>query len=96
MLQFRKLLDEQHIGWHFWPYKKMDNTRGIVSFPRPENYDLVIAFADTTRTTYEQIRKVSPVDKKAAQQALDGFLENCLFKNCTGNKGYNKALGFRE
>jgi aryl-phospho-beta-D-glucosidase BglC (GH1 family) len=96
VMQFRKLMDEQHIGWHYWPYKKMDNTRGIVSFPRPETYQMVIDFADTTRTTYEQIRKVSPVDKKSAQQALDGFLENCLFKNCTGNKGYLEALGFKE
>ena len=96
VMEFRKLMDEQHIGWHYWPYKKMDNTRGIVSFPRPENYDLVIAFADTTRTSYEQIRKVSPTDRKAVQKALDGFLENCLFKNCTGNKGYIEALGFKE
>lgn len=95
VMEFRKLMDAQQIGWHFWPYKKMDNTRGIVSFPRPENYDLVIAFADTTRTTYEQVRKATPPDRKAVQQALDGFLEQCLFKNCVGNKGYIEALGFK-
>jgi len=24
---FRKLLDKNNIGWHFWPYKKLENTR---------------------------------------------------------------------
>ncbi len=92
---FRKTLDANQIGWHFWPYKKMDNTSGIVSFPRPAGFDVIIQFADTTRTTFEQVRKVSPPDRKAVQQALDGFLEKCLFKNCTGNKGYIEALGFK-
>ncbi len=32
---FRKLVEENNIGWHFWPYKKMTNTKGIVTFPMP-------------------------------------------------------------
>lgn len=94
VMNFRKTLDEHRIGWHFWPYKKMDNTAGIVSFPVPEGYELVRNFADSTRTTFEQIRKVTPPDRALVRKALDGFLENCLFEHCTGNKGYIEALGF--
>lgn len=91
---FRELLDKEHIGWHYWPYKKMDNTRGIMSFPRPENYDEVIQFADTSRNTFEEIRNTRPKNDNLIKAALDGFINNCLFKNCTPNSGYIKALGF--
>lgn len=94
--QFRELLDANHIGWHYWPYKKMDNTRGIVTFPRPANYDSIINFADTARSSFEQIRKMRPKDIKQVQAALDGFLNNCLFKNCQPNVGYIGALGFKS
>ena len=93
ILNFRKLLEENNIGWHFWPYKKMDNTRGIVTFKQPSTYHLVSTFADTTRTSFEEIRKFRPANAAEVQKALDGFLSNCLFPNCTPNNGYIQALG---
>ena len=91
---FRTLLDEQKIGWHFWPYKKMDNPRGIASFPVPDGYDQVKNFADTTRITFADLRNVRPENMTLVKSALDQFLENCLFENCYGNRGYIEALGF--
>ena len=93
--QFRQLLDQEHIGWHYWPYKKMENTRGIMNFKMPEYYDSLILFADTTRNTFEQIRKTKPRNEVQIMAALNGFINNCLFKNCSPNNGYIKALGFK-
>lgn len=93
--QFRKLLDDQQVGWHFWPYKKIDNTRGVVQFSIPAGYDSVMRFADTARISFEAIRKTRPGNQQQVKQALDGFLQNCLFQNCTPNKGYIEALGFK-
>jgi endoglucanase len=93
ILEFRNLLEQNNIGWHFWPYKKMDNTKGIVTFKMPSTYDLVKDFADTTRTSFESIRKLRPKDMNAVRKALDEFLTNCLFPNCTPNGGYIAALG---
>jgi endoglucanase len=93
--QFRKLLDEQKIGWHFWPYKKPDNTRGIVQFSIPAGYENISRFADSSRTSFEDTRKKRPAGPQEIKQALDGFNENCLFKNCRPNKGYIEALGFK-
>ena len=72
----------------------MDNTKGIMSFPRPAHYDAVIAYADTCRKNFAAIRDLRPVDAKEIEAALNGFLENSLFSNCTPNKAYIKALGF--
>ncbi len=91
---FRKMLDSSSIGWHYWPYKKLDNTRGIMSFGKPANYDTVITYANTPKNNFEDIRKHRPANIETIKKALDGFLENCKFKNCTQNKGYIEALGF--
>jgi len=91
---FRKMLDSNNIGWHYWPYKKIDNTRGIVSFSKPVYYDSVIAYANTAKNNFEDIRKHRPANASEISKALEGFLENCRFKNCIQNKGYIKALGF--
>ena len=92
--RFRKMLDSNYIGWHFWPYKKINNSRGIVSFSKPALYDSVIVYANTPKNNFEDIRKHRPGNMSEIKKALDGFLENCQFKNCVQNKGYIQALGF--
>lgn len=91
---FRKTLDENNIGWHYWPYKKMNDNRGIITFPVPANYDSVIVYANAMRNSFDEIRKAKPADIKLLQKALDDFIENCRFKNCVPNEEYIKALGF--
>jgi endoglucanase len=95
VMNFRKTLEENNIGWHYWPYKKIDNTRGIMTFAVPKYYDEVKQFADTPRYTFKQIREMRPQNIDEVKQALNGFLENCQFKNCIQNKGYITALGFK-
>lgn len=92
---FRSLLEKNNISWAFWPYKKMDAPSCMVTFKRPEFYDLVIQFADKPRASYEELRKDRPAASEVLK-ALNGFLENCRFENCTPNNGYLKALGLKE
>jgi len=90
---FRVLLDEHSVNWCFWPYKKMNNTRGIMNFKEPENYHLISTYAQMDRFKYENIRKNRP-DILKVQNALNEYLINSLFKNNYPNKGYANALGF--
>ena len=92
---FRNTLEKNNIGWHYWPYKKLNNESGFVTFKMPQFYDQVIQFADTTRSSFDEIRKVRPVKAAEIKTAIEGFLTNCQFKNCTVNKGYTKALGLK-
>ena len=89
---FRVVLENNGIGWCFWPYKKMNATRGPVTFDQPEDFAEIIAFAEKPRTSFEELRKSRP-DMVKVRNALTQFLENCKFKNCRPNNGYLKALG---
>ncbi len=89
---FRKLLERNNIGWCFWPYKKLDSDRGVLSINNPANYDLIINYANTNRTSFEDIRKNRP-DIDLVKKSLKDYLENCKFENCEINYDYLHALG---
>lgn len=94
--QFRTLLDEHNIGWCFWPYKKMNNTRGIMNFDEPEYYRLISEYARSKRSTYKEIRENRTDSIAWIQQALNQFNTNSLYQNNLPNQGYCSALGFKS
>ncbi|MDD5571863.1 MAG: cellulase family glycosylhydrolase, partial [Bacteroidales bacterium] len=74
--EYRKLIEKNNTGWCFWTYKKMDDTRCVVTFKKPANYESIIYFAESDHTNFDRIRMHRP-DLKISQQALNDFLENC-------------------
>lgn len=91
---FRVLLENNNIGWCFWPYKKMDSTRGIVQFPKTKEWEEIIKYAETPKKNFEEIRNSKP-SKEVIQKAFSDLLENIKFKNCVVNEGYIAALGVK-
>jgi len=91
---FKNVLEQNDIGWHFWPYKKMDNVSGFVTFDIPAGYDKIIEYTEKPRASFEEIRKAAPaVDREQIKKALYDFINNSRFENCRPNKGYITALG---
>jgi endoglucanase len=43
---FRELHERHGIGWSFWTYKNLDTPSTVVSIPRPQGWDGLVAFAD--------------------------------------------------
>lgn len=93
--QFRTTLEQNNVGWHFWPYKKMDSESCMLNFKKPAHYDRFIQFAETSRASFEDLRKAVPQDRTLIKQALDVLLDNCTFQNCKANTSYIEALGFK-
>ena len=91
--EFRQLLEKNNIGYHYWPYKKMDAKAGVITFDQPAAYEQVIAYEKADRSNFEAIRKAAPADRAAIKAALYQLIENSTFKNCKPNDGYNKGLG---
>lgn len=91
---FRVLLEKNNIGWTFWPYKKMDSSRGIVSFHKTEEWDAIIKYSENPGKNFEEKRKNKP-PLDIIHRALDLLLENILLKNCIVNYGYLNSLGIQ-
>lgn len=89
-----RLMERNNIGWHYWPYKKMDSERGMVSIKAPENWNLIIDYTAQDRSNFSKIRAVRP-DQAVVKKAMTDLLENMKFANCSINKGYILALGMK-
>lgn len=91
---YRRLMDANNIGWHFWTFKRLNTERCIVSIPKPDGWDKLVEYTKQDRSNFEKIRKSRP--KQAEIKAvLNDYLEKIKFKNCIKNTGYVDALGLQ-
>lgn len=89
---FRRLLEDNNIGWHFWPYKKMATRACMTIIPTPENWDVVLEYSKMDRSSFAKIRESRPSPDIVKKAMLD-LLENMKLYNCIKNEGYVSALG---
>jgi endoglucanase len=94
--QFVKTLEKNNIGWAFWPYKKMESPRSVVSVIPPADWGKIVEFAKLPRGTghVEERLKVRP-EQETIARAFDELLESVHVQKCRVNEGYLRALGMR-
>ena len=77
--RFRKLHETHGIGWSFWTYKNLDTPSTVVSIPRPDGWNEIVAFADGRRrpspTTALIERAIAAVSRRHALPERRGALE---------------------
>jgi aryl-phospho-beta-D-glucosidase BglC (GH1 family) len=91
---FTKTLEENHVGWCFWPYKKMDAASSVVSFDRPAHWDAIVTFAALACGSGNAEKRIAarpPQDDIDA--AFDDLLQKIQFDHKRVNDGYLHALG---
>lgn len=90
---FVKTLEDNNIGYTFWPYKKLDDScmMGIV---RPAGWEKIVEFAEGPRTSYADLRELK-TDRAAARAAMDGFIRNCRMENCIPQKSYIRSISLK-
>ena len=88
---FCKVMEENNIGWTFWPYKKINNSC-MVGYLPPEGWDEVQRFAESPRSTYTEVREAWP-SLETARSAIAGLLEAVKFSNCVPQEGYIRSIG---
>ena len=92
--EFCKTMEENNIGWTFWPYKKIDNSC-MVAYKAPEEWQLVRRFADGRRSSFNELRRSVP-DRDSARVALAGLLEAVKFANCEPQEGYIRSIRLKD
>ncbi len=85
--EFRELHERHGVGWTFWTYKNLDTPSTVVSIPRPQGWEELVAFADG-RTTVMPPRETI---LRATSQYLDGV----LLKNAQIRWSYLASLGLK-
>ena len=91
---FRRLMERNNMGWHFWPYKKLEKTSCMVHIKKPANWDLIVEYTQKPRNNFTDIRSARP-DQELVKKAMLELLENIKFAHCIKNQGYIKALGMK-
>jgi len=94
MEAFSKVMEENNIGYTFWPYKKMGGSC-FVSVDTPDHWELVVAFSEAPRDTYAAIREARP-EQVLSRQSMTELLELCLFENCSVDWDYINALRLKK
>lgn len=90
---FCKVMEENNIGYTFWPYKKKDGS-SFMGINAPESWELVMAFSEAPRGTYKEIRDARP-DQETVKQAMLEFITNSKCENCVPQVGYIRSLGLQ-
>jgi len=91
---FRRLMERNNMGWHFWPYKKLEKTSCMVHIKKPANWDLIVEYTQKPRNNFNEIRAARP-DQELVKKAMLELLENIKFAHCIKNQVYIKALGMK-
>ncbi|GEP58365.1 hypothetical protein RSO01_55310 [Reyranella soli] len=85
--RFRKLHETHGIGWSFWTYKNLDTPSTVVSIPRPDGWNEIVAFADGKRTTKP--------DATLIDRAIAEYLDGIRFRNGMVRWSYLESLGLK-
>ena len=93
MATFCKTMEDNNIGWTFWPYKKI-NGSCFASIVSPEGWDAIVVFSEANRATYKEIREARP-NQEESRKILLKMLEQCKFENNQIEKEYILALGLK-
>jgi len=92
--RFRATLEENGVGWCFWPYKKLNAESCVTTFDKPQHWDEILAYAKARPASVGDLDKIklrpSPEQCRAA---LADLLQRVRAENCRVNQPYVRALG---
>ena len=93
---FTKTLEDNHVGWCFWPYKKMDAPSSVVTFDRPVHWEEIVKFAALPGGTANAEKRIAArPSAQDAQAAFDDLLTKIRFDKERVNARYVKAMGMK-
>jgi endoglucanase len=94
---FTRTLEDNHVGWCFWPYKKMDATSSVVTFDRPTHWDEIVKFASLHVGTGNAEKRIAKRPSQGnIQAAFDDLLKKIRFAGERENPSYVIAVGLRS
>jgi len=95
--QFVHTLEQNNVGWCFWPYKKMEKSSCVASIQKPAGWDEILALAKMPMGTGAAEKRIAarPTVERS-REILEAFLRSTDVENCRINAGYLQALGLQS
>jgi len=94
--KFTRVLEENQIGWAFWPYKKMGRPSSVLTIARPKYWDEIVAYGALRKGVGNAEKQVAVRPSlEHSQAAFDDLLTKLAPAVCTTNSGYVQALGMK-
>lgn len=93
MARFCQTMEENNIGWTFWPYKKAEGSC-FAGITLPEGWDAIIQFSEAPRSTYKEIRDARP-NQAESRKAMMDFVRASRIEHCVVQTEYIEALGLK-
>ncbi|MDE7381195.1 MAG: glycoside hydrolase family 5 protein [Muribaculaceae bacterium] len=87
---FVRVMKEANIGYTFWPYKKCKDSC-MMGINMPADWDLIVNYSEGPHESFEEIRNNMP-DRAKVRAAMNEYLENIKFKNCTPIGDYIRSM----
>jgi hypothetical protein len=92
--EFRTLLEQNDIGWCFWPYKKMVQTSCVVSVQKPSGWEQIVKLGAMPPGTGNAEKRIAARPSvELCRRAFRDLLSAVRLQRCQVNEGYLKALG---
>ena len=83
-----ELLEDNGVGWAWWAYKKLSNISGYVSIPRPEGWDKILSYLQSSSDNSASLG----LDAATTQNILMKLAENTKLENAKINKDVIYAM----
>lgn len=89
-----RIAEKNHVGWCFWPYKKIESTTCMVSVAKPRHWDDIVALGKRPGGTGNAPARIAARPSlQHSREAAQQLLANVQFENCRVNTSYLEALG---
>lgn len=92
---FCRTMIDNNIGYTFWPYKKIHDSSWVGINPPAQWDEVIVAFSEAPRGTYQEIRDARP-DQALARQLLHAYIDSCQLQYCTPQTSYINSLLLRK
>jgi len=90
---FRTLVEQNNIGWAFWPYKKMGTHSAPETIARPADWDAIAAYTKLPAGVAQHTTNLKErPDQAVIDRAFADLLNNIQLAHCTTNMGYLRGL----
>jgi hypothetical protein len=91
VVAFRRLNEQNGVGWMFWTYKNMASPATIVAVAKPADWPAVATYVNRARNGAD----IAPPPREVAARAFADYLAGIALRNATVKPAYLAALGLK-